>query len=83
MTVLEAGELPLLRLMGRQIASGFADLHCDHGVDPRLAAQVAEIIGENRTAAGVRLAPTSTTWAWSTPARPNPVTTTTWSSAAT
>jgi 3-phenylpropionate/trans-cinnamate dioxygenase ferredoxin reductase subunit len=55
-TVLEAGELPLLRVMGRQIASVFADLHRGHGVDLRLGAQVAEIVGENGTADGVRLA---------------------------
>ncbi|GAB2798016.1 FAD-dependent oxidoreductase [Streptomyces chlorus] len=55
-TVLEAGELPLLRVMGRQIAPVFADLHREHGVDLRLTAQVTEIIGENGTVAGVRLA---------------------------
>ncbi|MCZ4097440.1 FAD-dependent oxidoreductase [Streptomyces sp. SID13666] len=55
-TVLEADELPLLRVLGRQIAPVFADLHREHGVDLRLTAQVAEIVGENGTAAGVRLA---------------------------
>jgi 3-phenylpropionate/trans-cinnamate dioxygenase ferredoxin reductase component len=55
-TVLEAGELPLLRVMGRQIAPVFADLHREHGVDLRLTAQVAEIVGDNGRAAGVRLA---------------------------
>ena len=55
-TVLEAGEMPLLRVMGRQIAPVFADLHRDHGVDLRLGTQVAEIVGEHGTATGVRLA---------------------------
>jgi 3-phenylpropionate/trans-cinnamate dioxygenase ferredoxin reductase component len=55
-TVLEAGELPLLRVMGRQIAPVFADLHRDHGVDLRVGAQVAGIVGEHGTASGVRLA---------------------------
>ncbi|MFE9095892.1 NAD(P)/FAD-dependent oxidoreductase [Streptomyces sp. NPDC007264] len=55
-TVVEAGELPLLRVLGPQIAPVFADLHREHGVDLRLTAQVTEIIGENGRAAGVRLA---------------------------
>ncbi|WP_431045601.1 NAD(P)/FAD-dependent oxidoreductase [Streptomyces sp. P1-3] len=55
-TLLEADELPLLRVMGRRIAPVFADLHRDHGVDLRLGAQVTEIVGERGSAAGVRLA---------------------------
>ncbi|MEU5547082.1 FAD-dependent oxidoreductase [Streptomyces sioyaensis] len=55
-TVLEADDLPLLRVMGRRIAPIFADLHREHGVDLRLTARVAEIVGENGTVAGVRLA---------------------------
>ncbi|MGO4759249.1 NAD(P)/FAD-dependent oxidoreductase, partial [Streptomyces sp. 2MCAF27] len=39
-TVLEAGELPLLRVLGPQIARVFADLHREHGVDLRLSAHV-------------------------------------------
>ncbi|MFE4801785.1 NAD(P)/FAD-dependent oxidoreductase [Streptomyces sp. NPDC056708] len=55
-TVLVAGELPLLRVLGPQIAPVFADLHREHGVDLRLGARVTEIVGESERAAGVRLA---------------------------
>ncbi len=34
-TVLEASELPLLRVLGREVAQVFADLHREHGVDLR------------------------------------------------
>lgn len=55
-TVLVAGELPLLRTLGPQIAPVFADLHREHGVDLRLNAQVTEILDAGGRAAGVRLA---------------------------
>ncbi|MGP3981006.1 NAD(P)/FAD-dependent oxidoreductase [Streptomyces sp. KR80] len=55
-TILEAGEMPLLRLLGPQIAPVFADLHREHDVDLRLGAHVTEILGEDRRASGVRLA---------------------------
>lgn len=55
-TVLVAGELPLLRVLGPQIAPVFADLHREHGVDLRLGARVTEIVGESEKVAGVRLA---------------------------
>ncbi|MFD5650530.1 NAD(P)/FAD-dependent oxidoreductase [Streptomyces sp. NPDC127039] len=56
-SVLEAGELPLGRVLGPQIARVFADLHREHGVDLRLSAQVSEIVaGAGGKAAGVRLA---------------------------
>ena len=35
-TVFEAGELPLLRVLGSEIATVFAELHRGHGVDLRL-----------------------------------------------
>ncbi|MGW1025634.1 NAD(P)/FAD-dependent oxidoreductase [Streptomyces sp. NPDC002577] len=54
-TVLERAELPLLRVLGREVAQVFADLHTDHGVDLRFGAQVAEITGSGRAADGVRL----------------------------
>lgn len=54
-TVLEAGELPLLRVLGRHVAPLFADLHREHGVDLRLTAQVAEIVGQDGAVVGVRL----------------------------
>lgn len=54
-TVLEVAELPLLRVLGREVAGVFAALHRDHGVDLRLGVQVSEIVGRNGRAAGVRL----------------------------
>jgi 3-phenylpropionate/trans-cinnamate dioxygenase ferredoxin reductase subunit len=50
-TVVEVLELPLLRVLGREIAAVFADLHRANGVDLRFGAQVAEL-----GAGGVRLA---------------------------
>jgi 3-phenylpropionate/trans-cinnamate dioxygenase ferredoxin reductase subunit len=55
-SVLEAAELPLLRVLGRQVAQVFYDLHSDHGVDLRMSVQVAEITQENGRVSGVRLA---------------------------
>ncbi|MDQ0687360.1 3-phenylpropionate/trans-cinnamate dioxygenase ferredoxin reductase subunit [Streptomyces achromogenes] len=54
-TVLERAELPLLRVLGREVAQVFADLHRDHGVDLRLGVQVAELTGSLGTVDGVRL----------------------------
>ncbi len=47
-TVLERGELPLLHVLGPRVATVFADLHRDHGVDLRCRTTVAVI----RPAAG-------------------------------
>ncbi|WP_404952748.1 NAD(P)/FAD-dependent oxidoreductase [Streptomyces sp. 147326] len=55
-TVLEIAELPLLRVLGREVAQVFADLHTDHGVDLRFGVQVAEITGSGGRANGVLLA---------------------------
>jgi 3-phenylpropionate/trans-cinnamate dioxygenase ferredoxin reductase subunit len=55
-TVLEMAELPLLRVLGREVAEVFAKLHTDNGVDLRTGVQVAEITGSGGTANGVRLA---------------------------
>ena len=55
-TVLEAAELPLLRVLGREVAESFAGLHREHGVDLRFGVQVAEITGSGGQADGVRLA---------------------------
>src|SRR6516165_930084 len=55
-TVLEAAELPLLRVLGREVAEVFAGLHRDHGVDLRFGVQVAEITAPGGRADGVRLA---------------------------
>jgi 3-phenylpropionate/trans-cinnamate dioxygenase ferredoxin reductase component len=54
-TVLEAAELPLLRVLGPEVAQVFAGLHRDHGVDLRLGVGVAEITGTAGRASGVRL----------------------------
>jgi 3-phenylpropionate/trans-cinnamate dioxygenase ferredoxin reductase subunit len=55
-TVLAKSELPLLKVLGREAAQVFADLHRDHGVDLRCGVQVAEITGSDGRASGVRLA---------------------------
>ncbi|MEU1286056.1 FAD-dependent oxidoreductase [Kitasatospora sp. NPDC005856] len=55
-TVLEALELPLLRVLGREVAQVFADLHREHGVDLRFGVKVTELTGEDGTVSGVRLA---------------------------
>ncbi|WP_433499143.1 NAD(P)/FAD-dependent oxidoreductase [Sphaerimonospora sp. CA-214678] len=49
-TVLEAARLPLLRVLGPEVAAIFSTLHHDHGVDLRFGVTVREI-----TSAGVRL----------------------------
>ena len=54
-TVLETAELPLLRVLGREVAQVFATLHLEHGVDLRCGVQVAEITGTGGRADGVRL----------------------------
>ena len=55
-TVLENLELPLLRVLGREMAQVFADLHRSHGVSFRLGVRVEGISGGSGTAASVRLA---------------------------
>ncbi|MGV9268494.1 NAD(P)/FAD-dependent oxidoreductase [Kitasatospora sp. NPDC003701] len=55
-TVLEAAELPLLRVLGREVAQVFADLHRAHGVDLRFGVEVEELTGKDGTVTGVRLA---------------------------
>lgn len=42
-TVLEHASLPLLRVLGPQVATVFADLHAEHGVDLRCGVTVAAI----------------------------------------
>lgn len=54
-TVLEGLELPLLRVLGREMAQVFADLHRSQGVDLRLGARIDGIIVSGGTATGVRL----------------------------
>lgn len=54
-TVIEAADLPLLRVLGPEIAQVFADLHREHGVDLRLGAELSEIRTDGGRATGVRL----------------------------
>ncbi|MGH9073935.1 MAG: NAD(P)/FAD-dependent oxidoreductase, partial [Acidimicrobiales bacterium] len=54
-TILEVAELPLLAVLGREVAGIYAALHRDHGVELRLGVHVAEITGEGGRASGVRL----------------------------
>jgi 3-phenylpropionate/trans-cinnamate dioxygenase ferredoxin reductase component len=54
-TILETAELPLLRVLGKEVAQVFADLHREHGVDLRLGVGVAEITRAGSRATGVRL----------------------------
>ncbi|MFE5808193.1 NAD(P)/FAD-dependent oxidoreductase [Streptomyces sp. NPDC056491] len=53
--VLESAELPLLRVLGREVAQVFADLHRDHGVDLRFGVQITAITGDDGTADGILL----------------------------
>jgi 3-phenylpropionate/trans-cinnamate dioxygenase ferredoxin reductase subunit len=55
-TVVEAAELPLLRVLGPEIARSFADLHTAHGVDFRFGATLTEIRTGSGAATGVSLA---------------------------
>ena len=55
-TVMEGLELPLLRVLGREMGQVFADLHRSAGVDLRLGVRIEEIISAGGTAPGVRLA---------------------------
>jgi 3-phenylpropionate/trans-cinnamate dioxygenase ferredoxin reductase component len=55
-TVLEMAELPLQRVLGRQVARVFADLHLANGVDLRGGVWITEISGSGGKADGVRLA---------------------------
>jgi 3-phenylpropionate/trans-cinnamate dioxygenase ferredoxin reductase component len=55
-TVLEVEELPLLRVLGPELAKVFADLHREHDVDLRLGVSAEEITTADGRATGVRLA---------------------------
>jgi 3-phenylpropionate/trans-cinnamate dioxygenase ferredoxin reductase subunit len=54
-TALEAAELPLLHVLGPQVAPVFAGLHREHGVGLRLGVRVAEITTSGGKATGARL----------------------------
>ena len=53
--VLESAELPLLRVLGPQMAQVFAGLHRENGVDLRLGVTVAALRGEGSAVTGVEL----------------------------
>ena len=53
--ILEAAKLPLLRVLGKEAAKVFADLHREQGVELRFGVAVAEITGSGGRASGVRL----------------------------
>ncbi|HYJ67288.1 MAG TPA: FAD-dependent oxidoreductase [Nocardioidaceae bacterium] len=55
-TVLEAAELPLMGVLGREVAQVFANLHRENGVDLRCGVSVAEITSRGGDVSGVRLA---------------------------
>ncbi|MEU9317252.1 FAD-dependent oxidoreductase [Streptomyces sp. NPDC048295] len=55
-TVLEHGELPLLKVLGHEAAEVFAGLHRDHGVDLRARAGIERITGTGGRVNGVVLA---------------------------
>lgn len=60
-TVLEMAELPLLRVLGPQVASILAELHRGHGVDLRTGVRVRELLTtDGQSVSGVRLADGST-----------------------
>jgi 3-phenylpropionate/trans-cinnamate dioxygenase ferredoxin reductase subunit len=53
--IAEMAELPLLRVLGREVAEVFADLHRANGVDLRMGVGVDAITGTGDRASGVRL----------------------------
>lgn len=54
-TLLESGELPLLRVLGPEVAGIFADLHRANGVDLRTGVTVERLVGVDGSVTGVRL----------------------------
>src|SRR5215213_3703588 len=54
-TVLEQDRLPLLRVLGPEMAQMFADLHRQHAVDLRCGVAVAALTGTHGRVSGVRL----------------------------
>ena len=54
-TVVEPAELPLLRVLGPEVAQVFADLHRQHEVDLHFGVQISEILVVDGRATGVRL----------------------------
>jgi 3-phenylpropionate/trans-cinnamate dioxygenase ferredoxin reductase component len=54
-TVVEPAELPLLRVLGPEVARVFADLHRAHGVDLRFGTGVSALTGQDGVVTGVDL----------------------------
>jgi NADPH-dependent 2,4-dienoyl-CoA reductase/sulfur reductase-like enzyme len=55
-TVLEAAELPLLAVLGKDMAEVFATLHRDNGVDLKLGVRISEVVtDDDGNATGVKL----------------------------
>lgn len=54
-TILEAAPLPLLGVLGPQVAQLFAALHRDHGVDVRCDVEVERLIGQDGRVVSVTL----------------------------
>jgi 3-phenylpropionate/trans-cinnamate dioxygenase ferredoxin reductase subunit len=55
-TVIERSKLPLLNVLGAEVAATYAALHRHHGVDLRLRSAVHEITCETDKVTGPRLA---------------------------
>jgi 3-phenylpropionate/trans-cinnamate dioxygenase ferredoxin reductase subunit len=55
-TVIEMAKLPLLGVLGRELAEIYAALHREHGVELRMEVEVAEIVVADHRASGIRLA---------------------------
>jgi 3-phenylpropionate/trans-cinnamate dioxygenase ferredoxin reductase subunit len=55
-TIVEVAQLPLLRVLGPEIARSFADLHAAHNVDLRFGTQLTEVITDEDRPCGIRLA---------------------------
>jgi 3-phenylpropionate/trans-cinnamate dioxygenase ferredoxin reductase component len=54
-TVVETAELPLLRVLGREVAEVFAAMHREQGVSFRFTTAIDEILAPSGKVAGVRL----------------------------
>jgi len=54
-TILERAELPLVAVLGPEVAAVFADLHREHDVDLRLGVEVASLVGSAGAVTGVAL----------------------------
>lgn len=52
-TMIEAAPVPLVRALGEEMGSVYADIHRDHGVDVRTGVSVAEFRGARRLEAAV------------------------------